>query len=169
VFFAGLEPRHSVVLSRMVAAGHVTPEVTRWLVKGFGQFLKGEPLDVALDLDRGHRVRLRNDALLSLARALDGDFSAWHLAQSMSQAIARFEAQIWPRARHQLLPADGLGEIDAVLFWAFSADAEMIRNQRALYRFLGEMFEGRQLTKNCNAVSSGLAPCGLDQHASIIG
>lgn len=144
-------PRLPVMLAREIAGGQMSDEAAAWLREGFAQYLADERLEVALQLDRGQRVRQRNRALLDVAKLLDRQQSLWELSATLERAIGRFEAQVWPRSRRVALPND-LGEIDMAIFAAYAARCGMLTSQRALYDLL------KPLNKNETPFSESLAP-----------
>lgn len=121
-----------VQLAHRVAAGDVDQRALDWLREGLARHLAGEPLDVALRLDRASRLRARNQALRLAADALGDCRSAWDRAVRLAQAVRRFEARVLPR----LKPGDELPPLDAALLDAHRAGVGLPRVPKAFVAIL---------------------------------
>lgn len=99
-----IECADPVMLARRAANGEASAIINEWLSGGMARYLAGERLDVALRLDRVNRIRQRNEALLKAAELLDDGRGPWPLARRLQDAIERFEFDVWPRARLELMP-----------------------------------------------------------------
>lgn len=121
-----------VQLAHDVAAGRADAAALDWLREGLARHLAGEPLDVALRLDRASRMRARNHALRRAADALGDCRSTWDRALRLAQAVRRFEARVLPR----LKPGAELPPLDQALLDAHRAGVGLPRAPKALVAIL---------------------------------
>ncbi|MFN3545441.1 MAG: hypothetical protein ACK4UX_11400 [Thiobacillus sp.] len=124
-----------ILLAVRLAAGAAPDAATlAWLRAGFEKFLHGDaPLHVSLRLTVGNRAAARNACLVRAAQILDAGrgLSAWHLAELVRQAVARFESVIAPRIQRG--DAGVLTPLDAALHDAFASGAVPLRSQHRIF------------------------------------
>lgn len=95
--------------------------------------IDGTDLEQALGLDRCSRIRARNAALTEAAAVLSaGSPSAWETARRLADAVARFEARVWPHCKRN--PA-GLGPVDGSLRVAFLTGEKVPTSVKRLLQF----------------------------------
>lgn len=124
-----------LLLERLAAGQPVRhADLQAWAAGALRLIACGVPVDVALKLDRGQRVRQRNRHLHAAWQLLasEGD-SDWNVAAKLEKAISRHEATLHKR---YLMVANNIepdNELDAALHAAFCCGAGMMRCQRKLY------------------------------------
>lgn len=123
------------LLERLASGAEVSlADLQAWAAGALRRIACGVPVDVALKLDRGQRVRQRNRHLHAAWQLLasEGD-NDWQVAGKLAQAIRRHEATLHKR---YLLVAniEPDNELDAALHAAFCCGAGMIGSKEKLYK-----------------------------------
>lgn len=127
-----LEPVEPVELARRAECGQIDVSVAEWLGRALLRHRKGEPLDVAMGLDRASRMRARNGALIRAAELLGPWPPCWQTADAVATAVRRFEDRVRP------FMDDGreLGRVDSVLAEAYRALPRLPRTAQFYWNLL---------------------------------
>ncbi len=121
----------------------VPADVAAWFASAVARWLtEGEPLPSALGItgapsDPSARLaylRAVRDRHLCGAHGLVEGTTPWARSKALAAAIRRFEADAWPRLRHQDAPPPGCSELRRRLFLAFATGAPVPSSARQVHR-----------------------------------
>ena len=122
----------SHTILQALATGAENPDVRAWAADALRQIANGAPVDAALKLDRGQRVRQRDRHLRDAWQLLAADGAGdWKVAGRLAQAIERHK-----RMHQRYLSGADIepgNELDDELHFAFCCGAGMIGSQEKLY------------------------------------